>query len=229
MNDCGGIREKISTLIDGEVSESERAEIEKHIEACTECRRMYEAFTAVSDSLGELEEVPQGLHEDIMRGVKKARQRPLLRKILPLAACFVLIFGVVAMKGMDNNSADEAAPEDESLCVGTAVNNGGDSAVPQVEIIRRGVQYAADKSSINSALPMENSDAEEIDASRLRELLTPTEDRTECKSAPTLCYTVLIDGETADIYFDGDAAFADYGDGLVSVTGTATEIRDILR
>lgn len=227
MNDCGGIREKISALIDGEVSESERAEIEKHIEACAECRRMYEAFTAVSDSLGELEDVPSEVHEGIMRGVKKARQRPLLRKILPLAACFVLIFGVVAMKGMDSNSADKEATAPESLYADTEADS---IPAPRVEIISRGAQYAADKSSINGALLMDNSGAEEeIDASHLPELLTPAEERTECKSAPTLCYTVSIDGETVDIYFDGSAAFADYGDGLVPVTGTADEIREILR
>ena len=226
MNDCGGIREKISALIDGEVSEGERAEIEKHIEACAECRRMYEAFTAVSDSLGEMEDVPPEVHEGIMREVNKAKKKPLLRKILPLAACFVLIFGVVAMRGMDSNSADKEATAPESLYADTEADS---IPAPRVEIIGRGAQYAADKSSINGALLMDNSAEEEIDASRLPELLTPAEERTECKSAPTLCYTVSIDGETVDIYFDGNAAFADYGDGLVPVTGTANEIREILR
>ena len=62
MNKCDEIQEKISALVDGEISESEKAEIEAHIEVCGECRAVFEAFTAVSEALCQQEEIPEGLH-----------------------------------------------------------------------------------------------------------------------------------------------------------------------
>lgn len=53
MKDCEYYREKISCLMDGELSPEETAGLEAHIEGCPECRALYEAFTAVSAALSE--------------------------------------------------------------------------------------------------------------------------------------------------------------------------------
>ena len=243
MSDCEKIQELISAMLDGEVSESEKAEIEKHVEGCPECRAMLDAFTAVSDSLGELEEMPEGLHENIVRSVKAEgrKKKAPWKKVLPLAACLVLvIFGAFALNGM-NNTADKAMTANdspESVAADSAVL---EDAAENMEIIRFGTDDA-----LNAPCRVEADSAETAcneayqttaAAEKLRGLLTPAaayDSSSGTKNSVSLepRYTVVFSSaegeETVQIYFAGDKAYADFGSGMFEVTGTPEEITELL-
>ena len=51
MKDCGEYQREISLLIDGELSEPQKTGLLRHIGQCRECRRVYDAFNAISLSL----------------------------------------------------------------------------------------------------------------------------------------------------------------------------------
>lgn len=244
MSECGKIQELLSAMLDGEVSESEKAEIEKHVEGCPECRAMYNAFTAVSDSLNEPEEIPEGLHENIMRSVKaegKKKKAPW-KKVLPLAACLVLvIFGAFAINGLDNTAdkAMTANDSSESVMADSAVSN---DVAEDMEIIR--FSAAAERNSPQRAEAFlaedsydETANSPANAAEKLRELLTPAavyDSNSGTKNSASLLqqYTVIFSSaegeETVQIYFAGDKAYADFGSGMFEVTGTPEEITELL-
>ncbi len=119
---CQKYQELISCLIDGELSDAEKARLENHIASCPECRAMYEDFAALSCMMdGGMEEVPDSLHDKIMSGVKAAKRakKPLIIRLRPYmaaAACLVVAVGAVfAMRNgagydMSANSTSAAAP-----------------------------------------------------------------------------------------------------------------------
>lgn len=233
MSECTRIQELISAIVDGEVSEGEKAEIEKHVEACPECKTMLAAFTAVSESLSELEEMPENLHESIMREVKnegKKKKSPLL-KILPLAACLVLvIFTAFSLNGR------EAEPMDNmpSLTV-KAPSEAGDSTTE--EAMDAAVNGSAELGSAPLATDRYKSYAPSSAASdKLCKLLMPANGEDfSCENAegtPAESFAVVLQTaegeETVQIYFDGDTAYADFGEGFVEVMGTPDEIMEQL-
>lgn len=243
MSDCREIQELISALIDGKVSEKEKTEIYAHVEKCPECKAMLEAFTAVSESLGELEDVPAGLHENIMRRVKSEgiKKKSPWKKIIPLAACFALvIFGAFSLRGMDSAVEDKAVLEVNSCCDGAVMPD--NKAAEDVEIFRFFTEEQSYPQKAGCAADMAesgNSSAQSTDtAAKLRELLTPANDgigNSEAVNGGSCVqqYTVVFhnaDGdETVEIYFCADTAYADFGEGLVEITGTPEEITDLLK
>lgn len=100
MNACDHYEELISMLVDGELSRADHEALMAHLQTCSRCNAMYAVFHDLS---GILEEdpapVPEGLHENIMAGVrrqellrKNRRMRKLgLRTALTAAACAVLV------------------------------------------------------------------------------------------------------------------------------------------
>lgn len=103
MNECGKYREMISAMLDGELDANGSERLIAHLSSCAECRELYELLSAVSGGgVWELPEVPEGLHERIMSGVRaeaaarRKRARVVrLRPVAVAAACLVLIVGVV--------------------------------------------------------------------------------------------------------------------------------------
>lgn len=104
MNECEKIQSLISCLIDGELTDAEKCEVEKHIATCPQCAAMYEDFSALSGTMADtMVEVPAALHDSIMKGVKaaavpvKKKKRPViaLRPYMSAAACLVVVVGAV--------------------------------------------------------------------------------------------------------------------------------------
>ena len=101
MNSCERYQELISRLVDGEVSHDEYEALMAHMESCSRCNAMYAVFHDLSDLLAEEAEepLPEGLHENIMAGVRRSamvkknrRMRSIgLRTALTAAACAVLV------------------------------------------------------------------------------------------------------------------------------------------
>ena len=111
---CDDIREKISMMADDELNEEDRAFITEHLAACPECMQVYEAFTAISDVLSDLEEVPDGFTEAVMHKVHAQAAAPKRRRnftrILGLAACVALV--LFASRNLDDltHLSNSAAP-----------------------------------------------------------------------------------------------------------------------
>ena len=101
MNSCDYYQELISRLVDGEVSHDEYEALMAHMKSCSRCNAMYAVFHDLSDLLADeaREELPEGLHENIMAGVRRSaiekknrRMRSIgLRTALTAAACAVLV------------------------------------------------------------------------------------------------------------------------------------------
>ena len=125
MNSCESYQELISRLVDGEISHDEHEALMAHMKTCSRCNAMYAVFHDLSDILSEESgELPEGLHENIMAGVRRSeiirknrRMRKLgLRTALAAAACLVLVLfaasGFGPRLGMENvavRSEEEAA------------------------------------------------------------------------------------------------------------------------
>ena len=76
MKDCGEYQREISLLIDGELAEPQKTGLLRHIGQCGECRRVYDAFNAISLSLPE-EAAPAGFAEDVMSAIKGLNVTPM--------------------------------------------------------------------------------------------------------------------------------------------------------
>ena len=113
MNSCEYYQELISRLVDGEVNRDEYAALMAHMKDCSRCNAMYAVFHDLSEILGEeTEPLPEGLHENIMAGVRRSaiekqnrrRRGGIYKTILTAAACAALV--LFAAKGL--NPAERA-------------------------------------------------------------------------------------------------------------------------
>lgn len=95
MKSCHDYQELISRLLDGELSEDESADVQRHIAGCPDCAAVYEAFRSLSDALaGDLVEAPAALQEKIMADVRREKLRIVgrpRRAVWTLAACLALV------------------------------------------------------------------------------------------------------------------------------------------
>ena len=133
MRSCDEMQERISRMLDGDLSARERAELADHLDSCPECSAVYEAFAALRDGLRDAaEEPPAALTDRIMARVReetppvvtipqKPKKKNRVLPILAAAACLVLIVGagrlLFAPKGSaapmlaSGNAYEEAAME----------------------------------------------------------------------------------------------------------------------
>ena len=62
MSGCEKYIELISSMVDGELTHEQEAELRTHLESCDECRKVYDAFKGISNALSEeLAEPPEML------------------------------------------------------------------------------------------------------------------------------------------------------------------------
>lgn len=99
MTECEKIQEKISELIDGELSAADETEVRAHIAHCPDCAALYAAFSAVSEAASEPEDVPETLHAAVMDRVRRAekalRFQRGFRRWRPAAICAAALIVVV--------------------------------------------------------------------------------------------------------------------------------------
>lgn len=95
--DCEQALLLISAALDGELSETERAQMKEHLEQCPECRTLSEDFGVLSSTLSSMDTAPpsdllsrvnQALEAEIIPAAPK--KRAFLRKWGSLAAMFAL-------------------------------------------------------------------------------------------------------------------------------------------
>lgn len=117
MSDCEKYIAMISAQADSELSPEEEAELSRHLEECPSCRRVKDAFAAISEALDEeLVPAPETLASAVMDKVnsnKKKTQHTHLHvwsRYVAVAACAALIFfsasrSMPFSKSADNNSS----------------------------------------------------------------------------------------------------------------------------
>ena len=229
MTDCEKCREMISCLLDGELDEKERSFVRGHIAGCPECRRVYEAFLAVSAQLREEEPLPDGLHEKIMSGIKakpKKKTGVVWIKYLSAAACLAVVIFAGVKSGLlapAENKADANemyAAETMPLLYGSFAGQADDGS---------GNEKTADArdQSAKTSVALGEEDSE-----RLLELIKPTDGAKEYEPTAEADYAITLDGAdnagVVFIYIDGGRVYADCGEGALSASCTADEIRDLL-
>lgn len=131
---CSEVQILISAMLDDELSEQDRALVMEHIASCPECRNVYEAFSSLSDSLGDLEEPPADFTETVMQSVRAAakppvRKRRWLRGFAAMAACLALILFAgrnLAFPAAKGERADNNAVSNDAAAPMQADTNGGD-------------------------------------------------------------------------------------------------------
>ena len=115
MNSCETYQELISRLVDGEISREEHEALMAHMNTCSRCNAMYAVFHDLSDILSEEPEpLPEGLHENIMAGVRRSemikknrRMRTFgLRMALSAAACALLVLFAASGFGPGRRAED---------------------------------------------------------------------------------------------------------------------------
>lgn len=92
---CNEIRELISSMLDHQLNAEDSAVVTEHLAECPECMRVFEAFHAISVSLEELEDVPDGFTEAVMHKINTPapvkKRRPAYLRLAGLAACLALV------------------------------------------------------------------------------------------------------------------------------------------
>jgi len=248
LKSCEYYIEKISLLIDGELSQEDRDELRAHFAVCSECAAVYKAFSAVSSSLGNsLEEPPEQLRGAIMGEVMRldrAKKKKQITKLASYAACL----GVVVFAGykiMNLEPADVSADVETQPVAKSAVS----TSVPEVSeqldtaeaentagVAVDGNRYSssaginADKAIIASATNEMFTIVNPQTLSWLDTLLTPVEGSNSAPQDFIDYFASFYCGDTCiavDIYVEDYGVFADFGEGPVPVAGTPADFTDL--
>ena len=259
MKDCEYYREKISCLIDGELSPDETAELEAHIAECSECRALYDAFAAVSAALGGgMEEPPESIAPAVMqevRAIAGRKKRGVWIKCLSAAACLALVVLVGAKAGLFGGtgySGADSAGEVTDMPVGMIAESDayagdavGEDAVREYAADEK--RSEADNTNGMTAEPLDidakaayfisaYGDTYYVEDSdgleKLKALMAPMPDvKRVPQGEPN--YNLSFDcGEeyiVMEHYIEDDVVFADSGDGPCVVAGSPDEIMAFIK
>lgn len=117
MKSCEKYIELISACIDGEISDADRSELEIHLEFCPECKKVAEAFAAISSSFPKEEAVPENFTSGTMAKIKAEAAKPTgIKKFISgygkytglAAALVVILLGAQVFNG--GRAKESAAP-----------------------------------------------------------------------------------------------------------------------
>ena len=118
---CEQYQELISSMLDGELTPAEQAELEQHLSGCAECAALYGVFSGLSASLAaDLVEPPASLSENVMASVRREGvlrrnlRRPRTTAVVATAACLTLAVGLALGTGLLQPSHQAATGDQES-------------------------------------------------------------------------------------------------------------------
>ena len=131
MKTCEEFAPLLSAYFDGELTESESAEVRSHLCVCPACRARLDELIALHGALGALEEaeVPEGFAANVMAAVRaekaaqtpRTKKRSAWRRWMSMAACAAIIaLAAVTLPQMgaeqaENDTAAPAEAEDQAL------------------------------------------------------------------------------------------------------------------
>lgn len=114
MRSCEVYQEWASCLIDGELDAERELELRQHAAHCEACRTALEAFTALSDGIGDaLVEPPETLHNNVMTEIRRENRKPVLlftprRRTLTVAAMLAVLL-LSGLAAVYRSRADKSA------------------------------------------------------------------------------------------------------------------------
>lgn len=132
MSECDRYLEMISQLVDGELPEPQKTELLAHLDGCANCRRVYDAFNAISLSLGETA-APEGFAEGVMAAVRtqgghgsRRAKKPGKSQVryMALAACIVLAVLATVRLALPSGRTGAASGEPQAAQFGIAAAPG---------------------------------------------------------------------------------------------------------
>lgn len=114
MKGCKEFSEKISCLIDNELSEDDKAGVMAHIEACPECKAVYVAYKAVSEEIGLMEAAaPEEFTSGVMYAVRLKADKPsrrdrrfAFRGFTAAAAVIVIVVFAISRLSFSDQTTD---------------------------------------------------------------------------------------------------------------------------
>lgn len=151
MRNCDYYQELISRSLDDELSVEERKALAVHLASCPSCSQMRQLMADISGLMEEdMEELPDGLHEDIMASVRRSEMikrngrtgrngknngrksikisRPV-RNILATAACMALV--IAAAVSLNPGERAESVVMARSAANSTQMQAVTESAAPE--------------------------------------------------------------------------------------------------
>lgn len=92
MSPCEKYLEMISAMIDGQLDDTDRAELMAHVLECDNCRRALDAFSAIAEDMKQLAPVPEGFAAGVMGSIGKPKKKIIhWQRYAAMAACLVLV------------------------------------------------------------------------------------------------------------------------------------------
>lgn len=85
----------LSGYIDGELSPEEKAELEKHLESCQECKKELHAFRKLKEVTGAMKyaDIPEYVWDNYWRGIYRRLELGVGWILLSIGAIIILGFG----------------------------------------------------------------------------------------------------------------------------------------
>lgn len=130
---CNEIQTLLSMMLDEELPDKDRASVMDHIASCPDCRKVYDAFSVLSDSLKDLADVPVCFTESVMQKLpvrkRNSGRRRWLSGMAAMAACLALILFagrsliLPAAKGDNSNDAAPMMADTNSSNTRNGTNN----------------------------------------------------------------------------------------------------------
>ena len=174
---CKEYESRIGALMDDELTAEERIAVLEHLAQCPACRAYWEDLLSVREALcTQTERAPVGFAEAVMARVHETKQDvvseqkvlrfPQWKRFAALAACCaVVLLGIWAIPGVDNNSMDKAmtngsaAPERARQESSTT---GSPTELPDVDYdVSQDGGFAVWQSEMPDALPESNGEADD--------------------------------------------------------------------
>lgn len=136
MNEsCAYFEDLILRLPDGELTDTEAAELQEHLRICPSCRRLFRAMDSLTQTLEETTEPPAELADGVMNRILSAKSAPAsgrrkkssARRFVPIAAAAGLIV-IAAAVGIPKLAGRSAA--DTSAILEYSIESAADEAAP---------------------------------------------------------------------------------------------------
>jgi anti-sigma factor RsiW len=124
---CHLIENKLSAYQDGELSASEKEQVERHLAGCHACRELYVKLQQVWKNLGEMSEIrpTTGFYERVSRRINQAPKRGVWGTLLggwglkglpsPAIVSVILAIGIISGALIGNSLVDIHPPQSATV------------------------------------------------------------------------------------------------------------------
>lgn len=215
-------------MLDGELDEAQRSELEEHIAGCAECAAVYKAFASVSETLDEnMQEPPEDLLDNVMQsiGEKPARKKSPWLKLLPVAACAAIVIFAGGVIWQRSDEPKETASNDPEVAYTQSASESEDALNDETEqLMTERVEIATPEGETKTV----SSDAKLqsiMDAADMTDFVDFVP-----QSEPLCELSFEKDGQTVycELFTDGDKVYANFGSGFVLLDASADEIKELI-